>query len=267
MKKRSEIVKKRSEVSAPAKASGSVTCGACEATIERSAIKTYRDDGTGECPECGDALVVSDAKHDIPSKALAVDSDRDDTKRDGPLNPERKWCGTCGSEWPIVHGQFMINCGHMHASRVDDPRKATNFGPPAPLNVRVEHERAKRDAEDERNAKSDFGKTMHDANEHAKEHGSGAKKDSRDLSTLNATSPAPKITIEGNRLSVEWGKSTFPVGMMMNFTVGGFFASVEHEPGERLKAFRQILGDFEKMANEAFAKQSAWYQEKLGSLK
>ena len=259
MKKRSEIVKKRSEIVRDASpATGTVVCYACEGTIDRSRITTKRDDGTWECPECGCAIVADDSKKvDMSERADAL----------APLNPERKWCGTCGSEWPIVNGQFMINCGHMHAARVDDPRKATSFNPPGGLQTRPKMEAAQRDAAERAAARAE-NVDVNDGPPAASSDEVATKKKNtgRDTSGFTATTQAPKISVDGNRLSVEWGKATFPLGMMQNFAVGSFFASVEHAPGERLKAFREILADFEKMANEAFAKQRAWYLEKLGSL-
>ncbi len=275
MKKRSEI-RKRSEVSTtkPEAPTGTVHCNGCDEDIVASTIVSFAEDKSGECPKCGDKIPLSAINAAYPEGHEHVVDEHGDVgtraelaakakTEEGPLNPDRKWCGTCGSEWPVVNGKFMINCGHTHAARVDDPRKAEKYAPPAGLQGRSAVEVKRRDEADAR--KMSMQSTSGDD---ADVLGPPPKKeDTRDTSGFNTTAPAPKITIEGNRLSVEWGKSTFPLGMMMNFTIGGYFASIEHAPGKRLEAFREIMSDFEKMASEAFATQSAWYQKKLGTLK
>lgn len=87
---------------------------------------------------------------------------------------------------------------------------------------------------------------------------------------LQAAPPAPRVSHDPvlNTISIEWGKSTFPLAMMSNFTVGGFFFSKKLEPGaDVLQEGREILRGLEKLADEAFDRQAAWYEKKLGVLK
>lgn len=258
MKKRSEVqaMKKRSEVKASAAertatlpkvdtSSGSVHCDACDQDIEVSKLIVV-DGKDPECPECGASIesmtvppkLSTDAGEpgDTPTKSINEQVFVD-------KHPDRKWCGECGTELTIILKGAMAGvtfpCGHGAAERIDDPRKAKRVSPAAGLQTRTHIEVDKRNAEDK----------------------------GRDVSGRNVTPPAPSIVVEGDRISVMWGKSTFPLAMMSNFTVGEFFVSRKIEPGSSvLEEGRKILADIERLADEAFDRQRAWYEKKLGSL-
>lgn len=256
MKKRSEVaaMKKRSEVVSEKKTSaeertvplpgvgGVYECEACEAKIP--AEKIIHNGDKLECPECGAKIEGA-----LSSDALSTSAGKDEDKFVDP-HPERKWCGECATELTILTSGPMkgINfpCGHGNAERVDDPRKAKRVSPAAGLQTRTRVEVEKRNEEDKTSAKKDTG---------------------RDTSALNVSPPTPMVSVEGDRISVMWGKSTFPLAMMSNFSVGEFFVSKILPPGaDRVQAAREILSDIEKIADEAFARQRSWYEKKLGSL-
>lgn len=268
MKKRSEVtaLKKRSEVKSSAaertvplpkidETSGSVHCDACDEDVEVAKL-IIAEGKEPECPNCG-ASIESLA---TPTKLSTDQGEPEDklapTKSINEQvfvdkHPDRKWCGECGTELTIIAKGSMAGvtfpCGHGAAERIDDPRKAKRVSPAASLQTRTYHEIDKRNTDDKVRARTD---------EKGRDNGN------------DITSPgAPSITIEGDRISVVWGKSQFPLAMMSNFTVGDFFVSKQLEPGaDRVKAAREILADIEKIADEAFDRQRAWYEKKLGSL-
>jgi hypothetical protein len=238
----------------PAAVPGAIAkCGECGAEAEAEKC-TVRADGFAECPECGAPVKLSPPKRD-PARELK--------------DPHKKWCGQCGSEWPIVENQngqrFHINCGHMTAERVDDPRKAKKFDPPAGLQTVAQKEVERRNAEDAKAAsgKSEEPKPAKPAR--AAEKGftpPAAAADPRPA----AFGPGP-VTVSGNRLSIPWGESRMPVDAYNNFKCGGHIITVEIPEGaDRVAVAREIIQDLQQIAELLFRQQKAWYAEKLASL-
>lgn len=270
MKKRSEVaaMKKRSEAASSPKPSaeertvplpieGSMHCDACDEDVSTKDV--IRNGDKVECPNCG-ADIESLA---TPTK-MSTPAGKPEDKFVDP-HPDRKWCGDCGTELTIIESGAMkgINfpCGHGAAERVDDPRKAKRVSPAAGLQTRTHIEVDKRNAEDK--ARNDEPRPGGGSRATVP----GTKDSGRETGHLNASPPAPTVTIEGDRISVVWGKSQFPLAMMSNFTVGDFFVSKVLPPGtDRVQAAREILADIEKIADEAFDRQRSWYEKKLGSL-
>lgn len=265
MRKRSEVIRKRSEVDTPKssaeertlpipgteKPSSIQKCGACGDDFDLKEAK-QRTDGKYECSHCGAALDTGGpAPPPQPDKKPASTELKD---------PHRKYCGECASEWPIVDGprgkHFVINCGHTTAIRVAHPDEAKRNAPPAGLQTRsLDVPKPSSDRSDEPRPGGGSRATMPKDNAKA-DYG------------FNTSPPAPKVVIEGNRMSVLWGKSTFPLGMMSNFTVGDVFLSTELPEGaNRVAEAKKIIADLKEIADHAFNVQSKWYLEKLGSLK
>lgn len=234
MRSRSEAARSKGETKQVSAVSPDaiVKCAACE---EDSIVAncTRRTDGALECPSCG-APVVYGAK----------------VRVEEPRDPERKYCGECGSEWPLVNGRPHINCGHVRAERIADPRKARNYGPPAGLQTRSDKARDEHDRDDA---------------------------EIREIRERQAVMPIvaappvedrqPQVVIAGNRVSVQWGKSTFPVAPYANFSVGEFYRSTELAEGDDPVAVaRAMLAELRAIADHAFAEQRAWYEEKLETL-
>lgn len=288
MKKRSEI-KKRSEVTnatttkatvpsasertiemfdAETRKRGVVHCTGCDEDIEITRIENYRpSDKTAECPECGcsisaaqmndaDRVVIDENGDDVlESEAMA----RDEIE----YSEAAVFCAECGSEWPTVKGKPWPNCGHKNDG-VDDPRKARKLAPPAGLQTRTQAAVDRRDAEDAKRK-----------DEPRPGGGSRATMPvdvQKEASTKSASPLAPTMTVERvnaeqMKLSIEWGKSTFPVAPYQNFTVGSFFVSrtVPHDASV-LDEGRKILEELRQLADDAFESQADWYAEKLGKL-
>jgi len=81
------------------------------------------------------------------------------------------------------------------------------------------------------------------------------------------TGPAPEITIPMVRLNVQWGKARCPVDRFNSFEVGGFSISLDVPVTENLEATgKRLLSDLEKIAEESFKRQRAWYEKKLKDL-
>lgn len=250
MRSRSEAARSKGETKQVPVVSPSaiVKCAACEEDSIASKC-TRRADGALECPSCG-APVVYGAKVRV---------------EEPPREPERKYCGECGSEWPLVNGRPHINCGHVRAERIADPRKARNYGPPAGLQTRSDKAREARDIEDA---------VIRDLVERAPAEVDAKKLLEQDKARLVRSAAeatrlglTPQVAIAGNRVSVQWGKSTFPVAPYANFSVGEFYRSTELAEGDDPVAVaRAMLAELRAIADHAFAEQRAWYEEKLETL-
>lgn len=264
MKSRSEVLKQKRAaaegkppaaertVPLPALVPGMVAhCDECVADFPAEKCTT-RADGFAECPACGAPTTLKKPAEGSPTR---VDGPPAPAVA-GPKNPEKKYCGTCGSEWSIVNGQFFINCGHEKAERIADPRKATKYGPPAPLGVRVGMEKERLDAED---AKRAPGST-------SAEEAVRTIRENLASNPLPGSGPGP-ATLSGNRLSIPWGESRMPVDQWNTFKCGGHIITVEVPAGaDRVEYAEKIIDDLEAIAERLFKRQKAWYEKKLGIL-
>lgn len=143
------------------------------------------------------------------------------------------FCGDCGAEWLVEDdGSFVINCGHTKALRVDDPRKATKMKGATASGV------PNIPPHDVKTEKPPIG-------------------------------PLPSVSIQGNRISIGWGKCTFPVGeargmKYANMEIPQQIITVELPEGsDRVKAARDILAELQKIADVAFDTQFKWFCDKL----
>jgi len=206
-----------------------------------AAACTTRADGTLECVHCGGpveaAAFTAAPKPDAPlPRAAAV----------GWVDPppaRSVFCGVCGSKWPLVNGKVFPNCGHKVSEATDDPRHATAFAPPAGLNTVSEREVERRNAADAAKAVP---------------------------TPLANVSGGTGVVVAGasNRLSIAWGESRFPVDAYNYFKVGSHIVTVDVPEGEdRLAVARAIAADLERIADELFERQRAWYEKKLASVK
>jgi hypothetical protein len=170
--------------------------------------------------------------------------------------PEAKWCGECGAEWTLTNdGQIFITCGHNHAERVDDPRKAKNLKPPAGLQARTEHEVAKRNAEDEKTIGDGIAEKMREKGAYRE----GASSKQGPIVMVDSARP--------DRVTVGFGEARFPVpGDQYNhFKTAMISVSTDVAPGEnRVDVAERILADVERIAEMAYERELAWYTDRLG---
>lgn len=232
MRKRSEI-KSTKKPSAEERTiplpfdSGSIRCPACDEFVRRENF-SQRDDGLHECPECGAAITLPKKKKSEPES---------EEKTTSVKNPHLKYCGQCGSEWPILNDRFVINCGHMTAERIEDPEKAKKYGPPAGLQTRATKSKPK-----EREIPETPEKPMSKA-------------------------VSPTVTVGGGKVSVAWAESMFRVADHSYFRVGSFILTAEcSENDDHIEVGKKLIVEGEKLADFAFERQKAWYLKKLGLL-
>ena len=211
-----------------------VECEACESKLDLRALEK-REDGQYECSECAAPIKVG-AKAKT-NGAKAKESAEEPKKQAVNQARSGNFCGTCGAEWPLLDGQIHINCGHTKALRIDDPRKATMMK----------------------------GVTA-----------SGAANAPATSPTAHVPPPyaeQPTVILTGNRISIGWGKSSFPYGEITNgpkyanFEVPTQIVTVELPLNtDRVEAARAILADLQKIADLAFDTQYKWYVARLRSI-
>jgi len=203
-----------------------VTCEACESELDTGKLER-REDGDFECSECAAPIKFGSKAKKVESKKVEPKKERDAKPTEQAENRARSgdYCGECGAEWAVLNGKPLINCGHMKALRVDDPRKAKK---PATVTA------------------------------------SGV---------MNPPTSTPTVKIEGNRLSVAWGKTTFPFGEITdgpkyaNFEVPQQFITVDLQPdADRVEEARKVIADLQKIADLVFEAEYTWYKKKLRSL-
>ena len=253
MKSRSEVLKNRTATKSPAAErtvplpfAHKLTCDACEHEFETKNV-TQREDGTIECPECGNPMATAQWPGEFPKikkdKTPPPDSDSDvivssrlDTTSNAQpskLHHPDMYCGDCGAKWTWekfvgINGGYAINCGHITAIQVDDPRKAKKLNPPAG------HPRPD-PPKDPLESRAPFG--------------------------------TPAVTLTGNRLSITWGECRFPVDQFNSLKVGQIIMTVEHAPDDdRVEVARRMLSDMQKIQDLAFDVQSTWYKNKLKTM-
>lgn len=204
------------------KSGTTVKCSACEEEMPLDKLEK-RDDGAYECMHCAAPIRIGKTEP------------KSEEKPKGPKNPERKYCGECASEWPIVNGGFVINCGHVAAERVDHPTKAKRNKPPAGLQTRSQ----------------DVPLPLFAKSQETSE-----------------TRPGPlSAQREGNKLFIPWGKARCPIDRFNAFEVGGFGLTVELSPGENVvEKARSMIAELRQIADIAFDEQKKWYLEKLAGL-
>ena len=273
MKKRSEVLKDRS-AKAESKSSAEsrtedlplvpadamVHCDACEADSTASQCTT-RADGKAECPECGAPVLL--ATPETKGKAKNVENEKSSASSE-LKDPHRKYCGECGVEWPIVekdgYKRFWINCGHERAFRIEDPRKAKNYGPPAGLQTRSDKEVERLNAED---AKRESPKEEPKKETPVKEE---TKRVERRVGDMSAQEE-PRVVIDGRRVSVTWGKSVFPFAPHASMTLGEIFLStMVPEGGDVVGVAQRMIAECKEIASSMFSVQRKWYEEKFESL-
>lgn len=210
-----------------------VTCPACEEKLEIAKLEK-REDGSYECSECA-APIPADGK--VKAEKPKADKPKaDKPKKDAEASVETRtgsFCGDCGAEWPVLNGKTHINCGHTKALRVDDPRKATNMKGVTASGVANP---------------PDGPPSVHTPPSYG----------------------APIVAVLGNRISIGWGKTTFPFGEITNgpkyanFDIPSQIITVDLPEGaDRVDAARSIIADLQKIADLAFDTQYAWYKKKL----
>lgn len=80
------------------------------------------------------------------------------------------------------------------------------------------------------------------------------------------------MTVDGNRITMVWGKVIFPVGeaqgvsKFSNMDIGPFTISETFEQATFLETVRRMIANLQKIAGMAFDTQFVWYKEKLGLL-
>jgi hypothetical protein len=78
---------------------------------------------------------------------------------------------------------------------------------------------------------------------------------------------SPVATITGRTLRVTRGKMVFPTVQYGSMTIGAYEMTIELGPdANAVEAARRIRADLKKIAEEAFAEELAWYEEKFRSL-
>jgi hypothetical protein len=249
MKNRSEVTKKKAAATPAAERTEPLpgvrathtVCDGCRETINLRGLEERN--GTVECPSCGMAICLSGATpaaedfdpakaEDIKAILASPPSTPPAPSAGYPVMKPKWYCGICGSEWYVVGDSPFVNCGHALADKVDDPRKAKSYGPPAGMQTKSDVEIARRDAADAKVAGLPAG-----------------------------------ATVSGNRLSIPWGEARCPIDNFNAFKCGGFIASVDLTPGEdRVETAKKILDDLEEIADLAFERQKAWYLKKLSML-
>ena len=218
-----------------------VTCGECGEDWVASAC-TRRSDGRLECGGCGAPVDVSVAET-APEEAPAA--------TDAPV-----YCGECGAEWTIANGVRFTTCKHPKSETVLDPRQAKNFKPPPGIGHRSVIEAERRDAEDAAAA----------ARKGAKDAPASPPAPTAPPATAGASTGAvgPKT---GTRLSIVWGEARFPLDQFNGFKVGGHILSVDVAEGEEVAVVaHRVVADLERIADELFERERAWYEKKLGLL-
>ena len=270
MKSRSEALRSRSEAKAKPSAEertlpltvppgAKVRCEACAAISEAEKCAT-RADGTAECPECGGPVLLVDPASAPPPASAERKAVAEKPARKEPKDPHRKYCGECGSEWTFTDaGLPFINCGHTNAERIEDPRKAKKYGPPAGIGYRVDVEVERRNKADADAAASSAPKA-----EGPKVMGVPIPTIGVKVATdpLDASAPAPK---SGTRMTILWGEARMPYDQFNGIKVGGHMVTFDVPEGEAEaeRAIAQAVGKLEEIADVLFERQKAWYDRKL----
>lgn len=210
-----------------------VRCQACGEVSKTEGI-TRREDGALECPECAAPILVDQNAKDSQKPTSTEEKPKADPpkeKTNGVHTKTGNFCGDCGAEWPVADGKTIMSCGHTKALRVDDPRKAKDMQPVT---------------------------------------SSGMTKPPPEPPSIHTgPTPHPTVTVQGNRMSIGWGKTSFPVGEAAGFKFSNMevptqIITVELAPGDdRVKAAREIFADLQKIADMAFDTQFDWYKKKL----
>ena len=274
MKSRSEALRSRSEAKAAstrvdAKASAEertlpltvppgskVRCEACAAISEAAKCET-RADGTAECPECGGPVLLVDPASAPPPESAKREAVAEKPARKEPKDPHRKYCGECGSEWTFTDaGLPFINCGHTNAERIEDPRKAKKYGPPAGIGYRV-------DVEVERRNKVDAEMRAKEETKVEPARVGGDAYMGVPIPSLKVgAEPAPK---QGTRLSLVWGESRMPYDQFNGIKVGGHMLTLDlsEDAATREKVIAKAIEQLEEIADRLFDRQKAWYDRKL----
>lgn len=239
MKSRSEIIaernaaKKNIEEEKPKSSSKTLHCDDCDKDYPIGDL-AKREDGDYECAGCAMPLKVGGTK--VEKKDDAVSRVIDKKKNGAAATVQTRtggFCGKCGAEWPLMNGKYIQNCGHGDALRVDDPRKATN----------VKASTA-----------------------------SGVTQMPSEPPSSHTIPPNVKMTVEGNRITMAWGKVIFPVGeaqgvsKFSNMDIGPFSISETFEPSTFIETVRRMLANLQQIADMTFDTQFVWYKEKLGLL-
>lgn len=233
---------------------GNIKCPTCDEVSPGSRV-TVRPDGKLECPACGSALPPPSSNagrlKPVPPPAPETPPAASQAQR-RPIATEplpKVYCNECGAEWYRVDDKPFPNCGHTDGF-VHDPAKARRYNPPAG------HARL---------TALDGGKGKPTAMIATAGGGGGSLP--AGVPSVAATSSAVMIARQGNRLTMEWGKTNFMVAQHSSMGVGPFTLSAELPEGaNEVDAARSMLADLRKIADEAFDETWKWYQEKLGIL-
>ncbi len=254
MKSRSEVLKSRTTAAKPSATERTIplpnvpvanvlqiTCKACEEAMPVAKLEK-RADGSYECLHCAAPIFGGDdSDEDVEREAIQEEAK-------STVNAARSgaFCGECGAEWPLLKGIPSINCGHMKARRVSSPAEASKHKPVTASGVAA--------------------KT------------SSVPSPAADI-TPSCPIPSlvlpfmpigtPSVSLVGNRLSIAWGKITFPVGeprgfKFSNMEIGSNIIMRDVGPGEDWREVaKTILADLQWIAEQAFETQYAWYKTKL----
>lgn len=227
---------------------GGVACPICAAPIALSKV-TMRADGTPECPACGAPLPKELGG---PGRTLADVSVSDPAPKAKPVMLPKIYCNECGTEWPRVQGRPFPNCGHADGF-VDDPGKARHYNPPAG------HPRLELVS---RSCRAPSSLQSHDD-----AHVDPGQRAAPDAAPASREVPGGSVVLrrEPQRLVAEWGKTNFMIQQYSSMGVGPFSLSADVPDGaDAKKVGEALLDDLEKLADEAFERQLAWYLRKLG---
>lgn len=252
MKSRSEILAERKAAAASSEkpkqeaqkgAANTIYCKECDETFAVADL-TRREDGKYECGSCAmplspmtkeRALQLASEGGTIRTEPLdkAIASDAKKAKGENTARSS-SYCGECGAEWPLINGKIHMNCGHVRALRVDDPRKANAMKATT---------------------------------------ASGAPNPPAGPPSMHVVPPNVSMTIEGNSLRMAWGKAIFPVGELLgqskfsNMEIGPFSLTETYDSARHDEIVGRMLANLQQMADRAFDVQLLWFKEKLGLIK
>jgi hypothetical protein len=244
MRKRSEANSTKPETKKPSaqertaplpKPGGPVVCPICEepTTIEKC---TERPNGTHECPSCGAPIDVTNQVKTVKTEAPKIDAPKTEA--------------IIGTR-PKVPALTLPVREDLSAPRAPLAPGPVHEPPPKSYCGTCGVERAI--------VNGKIWKQCHD--------GAIDVGDPTRAAQYRPPAGSPMATITGRTLRVTRGKMVFPTVQYGSMTVGAYEMTIELGPDANVvEVARRIRADLKKIAEEAFAEELAWYEEKFRSL-
>lgn len=262
MKKRSEAKPKPKKTSAAERTTpmkyddpeAIVLCGICD---ESNKVKDCSRDEKNvlECPACGAPIETMALRGDLPSKALLTDVKDEDEEDNEPDDVVSIGVHTGASSGTPTRGA-KSNPFESKRENAKQDAMLKDFVSTAPAHEPPPKTYCTTCGSEWPIVKGEIWKNCG--------HTGGSVGSPRNASNYNPPAGTPRATVLGTTLHITRGKATFPTVAYGNFHVGPFGASVELMPGmDLIETAARIRADLRKIADDAFAEELAWYEQKL----